>query len=166
MKKSVFLIIPLLMASCSKPSSEAQQMEDSLTSVVNTEVKRKDSVSKPIAEDSLQTEHVKSAGEAVKIVNAEKLPCTIDQKFDAKIQKLVIRIPNYSKPSIHGSISTQNNNMNVRFNQIKLSDGTYDGPFGKEISYQIKNKGEIWLIVGKNLMAEGAVEGDFSVTVE
>lgn len=166
MKKSVLLIIPLLMASCSKQSSEAQQKEDSLTSVVNTDVKMKDSVSKPIVEDSLQTKQVKNAGETVKILNAEKLPCTIDQKFDAKIQKLVIRIPNYSKPEIHGSISPQKNNMNVRFNQIKLSDGTYDGPFGREISYQIKNKGEVWLIIGKNLMAEGAVEGDFSVTVE
>ncbi|WP_144283817.1 hypothetical protein [Chryseobacterium echinoideorum] len=166
MKKSVFLIIPLLMASCTKQSSEAQRNTDSLKAVVNTDVDIYDSVSKPVVEDSLQTEETEKQGEAVKIVNAEKLPCTIDQKFDAKIQKLVIRIPNYSKSEIHGSISPQNNKMNIRFNQIKLPDGNYDGPFGREISYQIKEKGEVWLIIGKSLMAEGVNEGDFSVTIE
>ena len=53
--------------------------------------------------------------------------------------------------------------MNIRFNQIKLANGDYDGPFGREISYDIKQKGEIWLIVSKSNMASGETKGKFEI---
>ena len=56
--------------------------------------------------------------------------------------------------------------MNIRFNQIKTPDGKYDGPFGREISYKISSKGEVWLMIGKNLMADGKNTGRFSVRIE
>ncbi|WP_209389909.1 hypothetical protein [Chryseobacterium sp. RR2-3-20] len=167
MKKSVLLIIPLLLASCTKQNTEVKITDkDSLSGETHSAVKPKDSVASSENRDSLKVSATNKMGEAVKIIDAEKLPSTIDQTFDDKIQKLIIRIPNYSKSKLHGVITPKNNNMNVRFNQIKLSDGTYDGPFGRDISYDIKGKGEIWLIIGKDLMAEGENTGQFSVTID
>ncbi len=36
----------------------------------------------------------------------------------------------------------------------------------REITYDVPSSGEIWLIIGKNNMAEGKTTGSFSVTVE
>jgi hypothetical protein len=77
-----------------------------------------------------------------------------------------VRITNYKKDQLKANIIPENNNMNIRFNQIKTPDGKYDGPFGREISYKISGKGEVWLIIGKNLMAEGDNVGRFSVRIE
>lgn len=106
------------------------------------------------------------AGETVKIIDGQKLPFSIEQEFTDKIQKLIIKIPYYDKPNLNAVITPHNNNMNVRFNQIRTPDGKFDGPFGREISYKIPKSGEVWLIIGKNLMAEGDLEGVFSVRVE
>ena len=56
--------------------------------------------------------------------------------------------------------------QNIRFNQIKFPDGSFDGPFRKKLTHTVKENGEVWLIIGKNNMAEGTANGDFSVTVE
>ena len=56
--------------------------------------------------------------------------------------------------------------MNIRFNQIKLANGDYDGPFGREINYEIKEKGEVWLIIAKSNMASGDATGKFKIRIE
>jgi hypothetical protein len=79
---------------------------------------------------------------------------------------LVLKIVNYDQPTLKAKISTNEKDFNIRFNQIKLPNGEYDGPFGREISYDIQGKGEIWLIIGKSNMASGNTKGGFSVSVE
>lgn len=170
MKKMVFLLLPFMMISCKK---EAATNENSNDSVIVSEPQakvfedsallKKDSVVKDSPEKIAGEE---KKGESVKIIDGQKLPFTIEQEFTDKIQKLIIKIPYYDKPNLNAFITPHNNNMNVRFNQIKTPDGKLDGPFGKEISYKTPQKGEIWLIIGKNLMAEGDLNGVFSVTVE
>ena len=56
--------------------------------------------------------------------------------------------------------------MNIRFSQIKLPNGNFDGPFTQDISYEVKEKGEIWLIIGKSNMASGEAKGKFKVTIK
>jgi len=55
--------------------------------------------------------------------------------------------------------------MNIRFNQIKLPSGETEGPFGREMLLKTKEKGEIWLIIGKSNMASGETKGKFSVSI-
>ena len=56
--------------------------------------------------------------------------------------------------------------MNIRFNQIKLADGEFDGPFGRDISYLIKKSGEIWLLISKSNMASEKATGKFTVSLK
>jgi len=120
--------------------------------------------------DTLQSVNTKSEENVSKqngeTVDGEKLPSTLECEFTDKVQKVVVRIANYKKDQLKANIIPENNNMNIRFNQIKTPDGKYDGPFGREISYKISGKGEVWLIIGKNLMAEGDNVGRFSVRIE
>lgn len=109
---------------------------------------------------------VEKNGQIIKVVDGEVLPFIIDEKFTDKNQKLILKIRNYEKSNLKASIIPQNDKMNIRFNQIRTPDGKFDGPFGREISHAIPKTGEVWLIIGKNLMAEGEIKGDFSVRVE
>ena len=94
------------------------------------------------------------------------IPLTITDEFTPKVQKMVLKIKNFDRAKIVGTITPENPQMNIRFNQIKLTNGDYDGPFGREINYEIKEKGEIWLIIAKSNMASGAATGEFKIRIE
>lgn len=174
MKNSVLLLSLLLVVSCKKAvPSEEKKTDSVIVSEQSENTLPLDSANPKINKDTLQSLSVKSydnsnekTGEITKLIDGEKLPSTLECEFNDKIQKLVIRITNYNKGELKATIIPENNNMNIRFNQIKTPNGKYDGPFGREISYKISGKGEVWLIIGKNLMAEGDNVGRFSVRIE
>lgn len=174
MKNSVLLLSLLLIVSCKKAVPSQEKKTDSvIVSEQSENTLPLDSANSKINKDTLRSLSVKSdddlneqTGEITKLIDGEKLPSTLECEFTDKIQKLVIRITNYNKGELKAIIIPENNKMNIRFNQIKTPDGKYDGPFGRDISYKISSKGEVWLIIGKNLMAEGENSGDFSVRIE
>lgn len=94
------------------------------------------------------------------------LPFTIDEEFTEKNDKLILKITNFNKPKITAKITTEQQDFNIRFNQIKLPDGKMDGPFLREITYDVPTSGELWLIIGKNNMADGKTIGRFSVSIK
>lgn len=171
MKKYALIVIPLLIISCKKETQVTDKKTDSIiVSEQSANTTQIDSQNLKINQDTLKTpintkSEVKN-GEIVKVVDGEKLPLLIDEKFTDKNQKLIIKIRNYEKPNLKASILPKNNNMNIRFNQIRTPDGKFDGPFGREITYEIPGTGEVWLIIGKNLMADGDLEGEFSLRIE
>lgn len=174
MKNSVLLASLLLIVSCKKAVPLQENKADSvIVSEQSSNALSLDSANAKVKNDTLQSINTKSEenvskqnGETVKLVDGEKLPSTLECEFTDKIQKVVVRIANYKKDQLKANIIPENNNMNIRFNQIKTPDGKYDGPFGREISYKISGQGEVWLIIGKNLMAEGDNVGRFSVRIE
>ncbi|REC53808.1 hypothetical protein DRF62_12200 [Chryseobacterium piscium] len=174
MKNSVLLIGLLLIVSCKKGNpSQGMKTDSVVVSEQSENAFPVDSVNSKISNDTLQPVNTKSDenlnkqnGETVKLVDGEKLPSTLEFEFTDKIQKAVVRIANYKKDQLKADIVPESNNMNIRFNQIKTPDGKYDGPFGREISYKISSKGEVWLMIGKNLMADGENTGRFSVRIE
>ena len=174
MKNSVLLVSLLLIVSCKKAVPSQENKKDSvIVSEQSSNTLSLDSANENMNNDTLQSVNTKldeslskQNGEIVKLVDGEKLPSTLECEFTDKIQKAVVRIANYKKDQLKANIVPENNNMNIRFNQIKTPDGKYDGPFGREISYKISGKGEVWLIIGKNLMAEGDNMGRFSVRIE
>lgn len=96
-------------------------------------------------------------------VQAKDLPIKIDESFTKKNQELTIIIKNFKGTKISTKIVAPQN-RNLRFNQIKLPNGHFDGPFSQEIkNYKISSNGEVWLIIGKDLMAEGVTTGKFTV---
>lgn len=136
----------------------------------SVDARKKDSVinNAPVTKEVLQKGVMREEKDRVIIRSAdgEHLPFTIGEEFTEKHDKLILKITNFSKPRITAKIATQQKDFNIRFNQIKLPDGKMDGPFMREITYDVPKKGEIWLIIGKNNMADGKTTGSFSVSVD
>ena len=70
----------------------------------------------------------------------------------------------YTKLS--GMLSSNDSTANVRFSQIIMPDGSADGPFGREITYDLPLKGSYNLIVHENMMAGDPWEGVFSIEID
>jgi hypothetical protein len=180
MKKSVLLLIPLVVLSCKKevPVSETTKNDSVVVSEQPTSSEMKDSVAirqkdsvinnAPMTKEVLQTGVAREEKDRVivRLADGERLPFTIGEEFTEKHDKLILKISNFSKPKITAKISTKQQDFNIRFNQIQLPDGKMDGPFSREITYDVPKSGEVWLIIGKNNMADGKTTGSFSVTVE
>ncbi|MGA9212713.1 hypothetical protein [Kaistella sp.] len=175
--KNLLLIIPILLLSCNKEKvlAEKQIKSDSaILSDPNNIVNKMDSAANGIVsidennalKESFKTERVVDGNEIIHTINAADLPITIADEFSTNDQQLVVKIKYFIGKKIVGKITPKNSNMNIRFNQIKLPNGNFDGPFGREISYDIKTKGELWLIIGKSLMASGEEKGKFTVDLE
>ncbi len=173
MKKLLF-VIPIVLFSCKKEVKTTETKSyDSVTLKQKSENKA-DSITKKDdskVPDTITAEDVKSSTEEngnvlIKSVDGSHLPMIIQEEFTKDHDKLILKISNYSKPKLKAKIVTKQNDFNIRINQIKLPDGTMDGPFGREITYDIPEKGEVSLIIGKNNMADGKITGVFSVKIE
>lgn len=180
MKKAVLLLIPLMILSCKKEASASEtadkdsvivseqpapsEMKDSIA------IRQKDSVinNAPLTKEVLKTGVAREEKDRtiVRLADGERLPFTIGEEFTEKHDKLILKISNFSASKITAKISTKQQDFNIRFNQIQLPDGKMDGPFTREIAYDVPKSGEVWLIIGKNNMADGKTTGSFSVTVE
>ncbi|SEW38377.1 hypothetical protein SAMN05421841_2458 [Chryseobacterium wanjuense] len=179
MKKSL-LLIPLIMISCKKdPEVLETQNKDSVAvteqpapaeKVDSAALRKKDSIinNAPKTKEVLRKGVMRSTkdGQIIRTADAEQLPFTLGEEFTKDDQEFILKITDFNKPNIKAKISTKEKDFNIRFNQIKLPNGDYDGPFGREISYDVKDKGEVWLIIGKSNMASGNTKGSFTVSVE
>lgn len=103
----------------------------------------------------------------VRIVQASSLPITLNETFTKEHQGLTIKIEGFHKAEISASLLTKEKDFNIRINQIRTADGNFDGPFGKALlRYKTRGSGEVWLIIGKDLMADGATTGKFEVEIK
>lgn len=176
----MLFVIPFLIVSCKKNDSLSKHHRQESVAVSeqkiqgskvdSSAIRKKDS----IVDNAPKTKKVLREGDMknekddqiIVITDAQQLPFKLKEEFTKDNQRLVLKIKNYSKPVIKASIDTKEKDFNIRFNQIKLPNGDYDGPFSRNIFYEIKEKGEVWLIIGKNLMASGKSKGNFTVNVE
>ncbi|KUJ50384.1 hypothetical protein [Chryseobacterium sp. JAH] len=181
MKKSVLLlIIPLMILSCKKEAEVSESADrDSVIiteqpipkpSADSVDKRERDSVinNAPATKEVLRTGVAREEKDRVivRLADGERLPFTIGEEFTEKQDKLILKIANFNKPKITAKIVAKQQDFNIRFNQIKLPDGKMDGPFMREITYDVPSSGEVWLIIGKNNMADGKTTGSFSVSVE
>lgn len=179
MKKSL-LLIPLIVISCKKEANLSETTGKDSTIVTeqpmpeshtdSAAIRKKDSIinNAPVTKEVLRKGVMRSEkeGQIIRTADASQLPFTLGEQFTKDNQELILKITNYEKPSIKAAISTKEKDFNIRFNQIKLPNGEYDGPFGREINYEIPGKGEVWLIIGKSNMASGNTKGNFSIQVD
>ena len=139
-------------------------LEDSATVRMNDSVINNAPKTKEVLETGVMREEKDRV--IIRMADGQRLPFTIGEKFTVEHDKLILKITDYTKSDISATIKVKDRNQNIRFNQIKLPDGSMDGPFGKVLVHTVKGKGELWLVIGKNNMADGISTGDFSVTVE
>jgi hypothetical protein len=179
--KKLFLLIPLVIFSCKKESSVSQtQSTDSSAAVQEsattkkadsvTALRMKDSIinNAPKTKEVLRTGVMRDVkdGQIIRTVDAVQFPLTLGEEFTKDGQEFILKIINFDQSKINAKISTKEKDFNIRFNQIKLPNGDYDGPFGRDLTYDIKERGEIWLIIGKSNMASGNTKGSFTVSLE
>lgn len=183
MNKYILLSAFVLLA-CKKESAveTVSETKDSTTVVENQDsvevnishnqkdsLKIKDSIinnaphTKKVLREGVMREEAEK--EIIRKADVTMLPFTVGEEFKEENQQFVLKISDYDKPDIIAEIMSDES-MNIRFNQVKLADGTFDGPFGKTLNIKNKGKGEIWLIIGKSNMASGKTKGHFSVKVE
>ncbi|WP_162087399.1 hypothetical protein [Chryseobacterium aquaeductus] len=180
MKKSFLLLIPLMMMSCKKEVAVTETAGGDSLMVSEEKIPQTgfDSVDRtnqdslinnaPATKEVLRTGVMREEKDRViiRMADGERLPFTIGEEFTDKHDKLILKITNFNKSKITAKISTKQQDFNIRFNQIKLPDGKMDGPFMREVTYDVAKPGEVWLIIGKNNMADGKTIGNFSVSVE
>ncbi|MFS4474248.1 hypothetical protein [Chryseobacterium sp. T20] len=179
MKKSL-LLIPLIIVACkkepavtnvpAKDSTVVTEMPDSVVKKDSVALRKKDSIinNAPVTKEVLRKGVMRDEkdGQIIRTADANQLPFTIGEEFTKDDQDLILKLTRYDRPNIKAKISTKEKDFNIRFNQIRLPNGNYDGPFGREITYDTPGQGEVWLIIGKSNMASGNTKGSFTVTVE
>lgn len=99
-------------------------------------------------------------------VQAGKIPDSLGLKIDHAYQQIHLIIQGITTDSLDASLTAAGEMRNIRFNQIIMPDGRMDGPFGHEIHYKTPQKGNYTLILGKDNMADGKVEGPVTVHVQ
>lgn len=105
-------------------------------------------------------------GKIIKTIIGDMIPLTLSDEFTEDQQQYILKIKNFTRQNISGDITPENSEMNIRFNQIRLPNGDFEGPFGREMMFKSRENGEIWLIIGKSNMASGESTGRFTVSIK
>ncbi|OPB91143.1 hypothetical protein BAS09_13095 [Elizabethkingia ursingii] len=160
MKKIVasFLPLMLIMAACSKNPHKMQphKEDSSAVSISKTDtVKQDHSPSRQATGNTITRE-----------VDVKTFPVTFEDEFTNEDQKLIIHLKNAGNIKITGKITSESGNQNIRFNNVELNNQSIDGPFGQNIEYNLNQKGDYNLVIGKSLMADGSQKGKFSVQLK
>lgn len=147
-------MIPLFLIACKKDPKIKETELDTLTAIK----KPVDTLS-PI----LKTE--KESNQNIVTVDASKMPIRLKLEIKNQDEQIILRLENLNQTKIKGYLKTEKP-MNIRFNQIRMPDNTFDGPFSQTIEYDTKQKGEYWLILSKSNMASGTATGKFFIKIE
>lgn len=175
--KKLLVILPLLIMSCQKNEAvkektfsndsvliaDQKSMDQKMDSAANGNVALDENQA---LKDSFKSTRIIDGDSIVKTIDAAMLPLEFSDELTTDQSKLIVKIKNFKGKKIFGKITPENRQMNIRFNQIKLANGSYDGPFGTEISEDIDEPGELWLIIGKNLMVSGTSTGKFTMSLK
>ena len=147
-------LIPLFLVACKKEPEVKDTKVDTITTI-----------EKPV--DSLSTivKTERDSNQKIITVDASKMPIRLNLEITNPNDQIILKLENIDQPKIKGYLKTETP-MNVRINQIRMPDNTFDGPFGGTIDYETKQKGEYWLIFAKNNMADGEPVGKFFVKIE
>ncbi len=147
-------LIPIFLIACKKEPEIKEQKVDTVTTI-----------EKPV--DSLSTilKTEKESNQNIVTVDASRMPIRLNLEIKNPEDQLILKLENVNQAKIKGYIKTEKP-MNLRFNQIRMPDNTFDGPFGQTVEYETKQKGEYWLILAKSNMAEGTPVGKFFVKIE
>ncbi len=85
------------------------------------------------------------------------------RKREDQIIYLEFSSEGFSRLSAH--LTSPDSWANIRFSQIFLPDGTMDGPFGRDIDYDLPSDGVYRLSVHENMMAGDPWGGVFKVDI-
>lgn len=165
------MLVGILLISCQPEASSAKHDAAATVSTQASPVQRQKSLDPislpkpaPAKKSSIATEV--EGHDMIQTIDGKDLPIVLKEDFTKSSQTLTIKIKNYNKPTITGQILTKVPGFDIRFNQIRTANGDFDGPFGLTLNYKTPDPGEIWLIVGRDLMATTTYTGKFEVKLK
>jgi len=153
MKKIICLgaIVALVFVSCGTNPKDKSEMNKEATSVsVNTEPK---------------VEFIAPSDSGIiqlKLVNGE----TRIRSRKAPNQNIEIQFQSDGYKKLTAHLSSTDSIANIRFAQITMPDGTMDGPFGRELEYNLSQNGLYKISIHESLMAGDPWGGEFTVHVK
>jgi hypothetical protein len=147
-------LISLFLVACKKEPQVQDIKIDTLTTI-----------EKPADTLSVILKTEKESNQNIVTVDASNMPIRLNLEIKNPDDQLILKLENVNQPKIKAYLKTEQP-MNLRFNQIRLPDNTFDGPFGQTIEYETRQKGEYWLILAKSNMASGTPVGKFFLKIE
>lgn len=163
----LFLVSICWVLSCNNSSNLSKTNEDDDSS--GNRVSTRDSV---VVVDSITAADTTSAimpGEPViqVTVPAETLPVArLVRTITSDMQSVNVTVTDLDVGQLRINISHSRPDANIRISQIVKPDGSTDGPFGQQLVYDIKQRGNYTLIISKSNMASGSQTGDVFITLE
>lgn len=86
-------------------------------------------------------------------------------KMDSAGQKITVPVNISSGDKIYANLFSADSTANIRISQVGFPDHTFDGPFGKNIVFKIKDTGTYQIIIAENMMAGDKWVGSFNLKV-
>lgn len=80
-------------------------------------------------------------------------------------QMILIEFESGGHRKLSAQLFPDETGANIRFSQIFLPDGTMDGPFGKDLTYELKKEGLYQLSIHESLMAGDPWSGKLTVEI-
>lgn len=100
-------------------------------------------------------------------VPGESLPVIrLRKTIVSETQSVHVILSDLDEGQLRVGISHSRPDANIRISQIILPDGGTDGPFGQELTYDIRQKGNYTIVINRSNMASGNQSGDVFITLE
>ncbi|MGC4234139.1 MAG: hypothetical protein QM594_14260 [Niabella sp.] len=99
-------------------------------------------------------------------VPAGTLPVKLDKTIVSETQSIHVTITDMDAGLLNVSISHSKPDANLRISQVVMPDGSTDGPFGQQITFDARQKGDYVIIINKSNMASGSQVGDVLINIE
>ncbi|MCH5717319.1 hypothetical protein [Niabella hibiscisoli] len=163
----IFLVSASWLLSCNN-SSNLGKSSDEKDAVVDPVMVR-DSVVIVDSITSMDTASAIMPAETVIQVQipAETLPVTrLPKTLTSDQQSIHVTITDLEVGQLRISINHSKPDVNIRISQVIRPDGSMDGPFGQQLVYDIKQRGNYTVIINKSNMASGSQVGDVFITME
>lgn len=145
--------VALIWAACNSNTQQQQSVsEDTTLMEADTMIAKADTNGVTATQDSIPLTLVRGAA--------------VQKGMMEKGKHLVFSF-NVPKPGkLQANVTPDEANGNVRIAQIFMPDNTADGPFGAEMSYDLKQTGEYRLVISENQMAGDPYNGPFTLTLK
>lgn len=164
--KSLFLVCSVLtlLYSCNnnKINKSGVKDTDRETAPVQDTLDVMDSLNAP--DSSMAT--LPSESVISETVSAGNLPVQVYKTISSNSQSLRILLTDVEPGTLKINLTHSDEYANIRISQVIMPDGSSDGPFGRDLKLNARQKGDYTIIINKSNMASGSQVGDVVITIE
>src|SRR5690606_30821518 len=145
--RTLVFILALITVSCTKEESvksNNQVISDSTSTILqNDSTPATHPQAGVVQVDSTKSSNYKGfrtveQGKIIKTINGDMIPLTLTDEFTEDKQQCILKIKTITRNIISATITTDNPDTNVLFNQVRLPNDESDSPCRREMIYKIR----------------------------